>query len=1025
MLKNKVGSFGVVKNTKIDVNFDNFKISQGASLNGEPTIIVGKGYAVGYDSGSKEIEVIKNEWVNPIIFPQDGKYYWVKIEPQVDTLEKGVCSIDVNGNLVGVGTEFTRILRGQPNFPQVIRFYRLDKTDNYTKIQSALNPLEYTVAQVIDDQNVILQGSFNNENSLYYEVVGTFTPGYIVPNTDKGIYRKNGCKISLVQETSPTSAPNKPNHIVDKEFFIYRIKYENGQMKIEDFRNEIFKLDSEFDIEYISNLPIPNIGLTKVEFSQGSVKEVNNATVEWGFFSDSYDIFPGNGKITLLNGSGGKFKTSNDFQNGNFDGFRLYVLDYIKNDLNDDYYSSFEKIYKIRSSQKNGTAIDLILDNFSPLDFIPENYSSGVNYTCGQKVTTSLGTHKLVVASLSSISPVQPVYNNGTIYSVNQFVTYLNGTYRSLTNSNSGNAPDANPTFWELVWENYKSRIVVVPDCEEVILHAKVGDDLTDIVDTAGITGACGCTASPVDKIKSSYEQNHSYPAIFGRGVIPLLALNAEGTSKQDDLVYNIQYRTKNNKAISSRKVLPSDAVGYTDELGTAVSYNTDLIDNAFVKSIRSADSYQDFKDRIDTGDRLGWENIDDLEVNAAALAGRIIPIKVGTNKQRIIIKDSTKLTADIWIDLDVTLSKSGNEFEFHFEKFIDEDQQYKVNFIQGGLTGNILLQLGKELRQGDYIARFKYDKDELSWQVIKELNSFRGYNHFIPSNENFVLNTSVAGNTELAPDGQRVLVIEGDRNVIAINDDAGYGSFAYIKVKNGLPISELYLSKYGGSNNINLIKDGAEARDNNANIGSTEYFAFNSSANHGTNGTYFTTLTLDKVVHLVLGKKGWWGSERQGYYLQADSNIPLQLNNISAQLNPIGVSLGIGGEISVPSGVEYPGDTIWHRHTQHSLPNDGKNYYILLFGTQMHRFDDDNKTGWYRIKGRMLFDGNVVHNSYFGNDSSGSDKFDSWEHTHSHTWIGAITATGQKIALEANSENTNDFKVYLVKMNYILIPRP
>ncbi len=1027
IIKNKIGSFGVVKNNKIDQGFNNFKISQGTSLNGEPTIVVNEGYCVGYDQNKNSIEIIKNEWTKPIVFPQNGQYYWVKIEPEINFIEKGVCSIDENGNLIGVGTEFTKVLRGQPNFPQVIRFYRLDKTDNYTKIQSGLNPLEYTVAQVIDDQNVILQGDFLNENSLYYEVVGTFTPGYIIPEEDKGIFRKNGCKISLVQENSPTTEPNKPNHVVDREFFIYRIKYENGQMKIEDFRNEIFKLDSEFDIEYVSNLPIPNIGLVRVEFSQGSTKENNNAIVEWGFFSNSYDVFPGMGKITILNGSGGKFKTSNDFQNGDFDGFRIYVLDYIKNELNDDYYSSFEKIYKILNSQKNGTAIDLLLENFSPLDFIPEYYSSGVNYTYGQKVSTTLGTHRLVVSSLSGISPVQPTYNNGTIYSTNQFVTFLNGTYRSLSNSNSGNTPDANPSFWELVWENYKSKIVIVPDCEEVIIHVKVGDDLTEIVDTADITDNCSCEVSGVQKVKNSYEQNQSYPAIFGRGVVPLIALNLEGGEKQDELVYNIQYRTKNNKIISSRKVLPSDSIGYMDELGNMIPYDTTLIDYAFIKSIRSKESYQDFKERIDLGDKLGWENIDNLEDTASTFAGRIIPIKVGVNKQRIIIKDSGILTSDIWFDLNLIDVKSGNEFEFYFEKFIDENQQYKINFIQGGLTGNILYSLSSELRQGNYIIRFKYDGDFSSWHPIGELNSFKGYNHFKPtilSNETsgFILLTSNPKNTELAPDGKRVIILEGDRNVISINDDAGYGEFAYVRFKNNIPITELYLSKHKDSSDIKISKDGLEAEDLEAITGNKKYFCFNSSEKHDTNGDFFSILENETVLHLILGKKEWASNSRQGYYLVSNSNDRSEI--AKARKQPKVLSNTNNGLISpIPSG--NVSSTEGFDHTAVTLPNDGEEYFITIWGSFiMFPTPGNTEKTYFTTEGSLKIDGVVVHKSSHKLYGPGGalDTIDDWAVTHNHFWVGEIKAEGQSIMIASKTDQ--QYSVSNTRLDYLLLPK-
>ncbi len=1020
IVKNKIGSFGVLKNTKLDTNFSNFQITQGNPINGEPTIVVANGYAVGYNTPTKSLKIIKNEWNQPIIFPQNGKYYWVKIEAEENVLESGVVNIDTDGNMVGSGTKFTDVLRGQPDFPQVVRFYRVDKTDNYSKLQSALNPLEYTVAQVIDDQTAILQGDFNNENSLYYEVVGTFTPGFIVDELDKGVYRYDGCKISLVEEVSATGYPLKPFHVLNEEFFIYRIKFESGQMIIEDFRNELFKIDGEFDIEYISNAPIPNIGLTKVEFSLGATKETNIATVEWGFNSTSYDVFINDKKVTITSGNGGKYKTANDFQNGDFNGYRLYVLDTVKNETDDDYYSSFEKLFKIKTSQKNGTAIDLFLENFSPLDFIPENYSSAVNYTNKNKVTTTSGTYRLVVDALTGVSPVQPVWNTGTIYSVNQFVTFLGGTYRSLQNTNSGNSPDTTPLYWKKVWEQYKPKIVVVPDCEEICLYASIGTD------TVGFesTDPCNCQVGNVIQKDDRYTIEQFFPVIFGKAQMSLIAINAQASTKQDDLVYNIQYRTKNNKAFSTRKVFPSDAVGYTDELGTVVPYDTTLVDDAFVKSIRSSDSYQDFRDRIDLGDKLGWEVISNLETFAATFPSRIIPIAVGVNKQRIIITNSAKLTADLWIDLSLVKAKSGNDFEFHFLNPIDESSQYLVKFIQDGQTGTILYSIGSNLRSGDQILRVKYDSDAGLWNIIKENNAFRGYNHFTPG-PTVVLNTT--DNTEVAPDGKRTLVLEGDENVVILNDDGNYGEIAYIRFKNLQPINELYIAKLDGSTNINLIKDGAEARDNFAITGNPDLFAFCSNPSDGTDGTYFAVLDNSRMLHLVIGRKHWSADRLQGYNLVADSNVRSEVQSINTQIANQATyqSLGIGGDFPYIDGSGWPGENGIFNHTQNSILSNGKKYLMQVIVKFRVSSSDYPIGDRLTFISKLYFDGvqvDIIETGW----SVYAATVASLQTEHVLIYTAVVNANGQKLKIttqQTSTTGTTNFVINSLKNEIVYIP--
>jgi len=107
----------------------------------------------------------------------NGLWYWIKIAHQFINEEVGTVSIDVNGNLTGIDTKFTEVLRGAPNFPSKIRL-----------LDASYNLLDYEIVEVIDDTTVLLAGvasSFTAESTLTYALLGTFTPGHVRTPTDK------------------------------------------------------------------------------------------------------------------------------------------------------------------------------------------------------------------------------------------------------------------------------------------------------------------------------------------------------------------------------------------------------------------------------------------------------------------------------------------------------------------------------------------------------------------------------------------------------------------------------------------------------------------------------------------------------------------------------------------------------------------------------------------------------------------------------------------------------------------------
>ena len=111
---NEASTFGIIKNPN-DSGFMNFKVEAGTNAN--TLKIAQTSYAID-NSGN----YIVKEAEDNIALPGSG-WWWMKIFHAYSPLEEGTVSVDAFGNVVGVNTSFSSILRGYPNFPVKIRFY--------------------------------------------------------------------------------------------------------------------------------------------------------------------------------------------------------------------------------------------------------------------------------------------------------------------------------------------------------------------------------------------------------------------------------------------------------------------------------------------------------------------------------------------------------------------------------------------------------------------------------------------------------------------------------------------------------------------------------------------------------------------------------------------------------------------------------------------------------------------------------------------------------------------------------------
>lgn len=145
---------------------------------------------------------------------------WVILSRAITNYEAGTVSVTTDGTLTGVGTEFTKVLRGGDNFPNAVKF-----------IDSTKNVLNYEVINVVSDTSAVIAAPAVAENNLRYGVVGAFTPGFVPSSANELIYEYDSFQIRMVQSDTI------PEVQAGEEFIIAQLNWESGEMSIVDMRN--------------------------------------------------------------------------------------------------------------------------------------------------------------------------------------------------------------------------------------------------------------------------------------------------------------------------------------------------------------------------------------------------------------------------------------------------------------------------------------------------------------------------------------------------------------------------------------------------------------------------------------------------------------------------------------------------------------------------------------------------------------------------------------------------------------------
>lgn len=329
-------NFGVVNNTRLNGSFTNGLVEVGTTVG---TIKHSNLYAIDVNG-----QLIYKAATDNIALTNDNQWRWLKIKYASTANEIGTVSIDASGNVTGDGSiDFTDLLRGQPNIPSRVAFSN-----------ATLNTGEYDVLEVVDSDTIILQGTFSPESSLVMKVVGSFSPTAVIPSADKDIFQYDGCTMTLVLETVSETPPTL---LTDEEFVLARVKRNGATVVVQDKRLlNIYKTKADRVITGVVDTANALIGVEAIKYDQSlSTRENNLVFVAWSFRSNNWTVDTNTNKVTLNAGLGGKFKTTNDFTDGDFDGWRLYAKDGTYSIIQDSY--------------KSGSQINLILDSLEPTKF--------------------------------------------------------------------------------------------------------------------------------------------------------------------------------------------------------------------------------------------------------------------------------------------------------------------------------------------------------------------------------------------------------------------------------------------------------------------------------------------------------------------------------------------------------------------------------------------------------------------------------------------------------------------------------
>lgn len=341
---------------------DNFSV--GIDDFASRTLRVSAGYA--FDSSAN---LITGELTNGIQIPATDVWYWLKVKYAENKLEVGTVNVSASGAVVGVGTKFTEVLRGQAfNTASLIRFF--SPNGNFAPLNGTI---EYEVSSVDSDTEITL-ASFAptfDEANLKYAVVGTFTPSHEIQPEQEYIYRYDSVSFTLVAETTLNEQPafgvgeNENN-----TFWLARVKKTASDFFVHDKRSRFWKSLDSVKITDMDNILNYVVGVEAVKFEGANAPRANNNVyVAWGLKSNNFTFIPENRQLTLSTASGGCVQNIAQISafNRDFSGWRVYK------DSDGVFSNTYCKI--VSSSYPTSNTLRLTLEVADP------NFFAGVSDT--------------------------------------------------------------------------------------------------------------------------------------------------------------------------------------------------------------------------------------------------------------------------------------------------------------------------------------------------------------------------------------------------------------------------------------------------------------------------------------------------------------------------------------------------------------------------------------------------------------------------------------------------------------------
>jgi len=433
---------------------NNFKVEEGSTVG---TIkLANTSYAL--DSEGK---LIVKKPIDNINVPA-GTWYWVIVKHEYEIFEEGTVSIATDGTLTGTNTKFLEVLRGQPNFPAKIKFWK-------SKTVAALNNGDYEVLYVGADDSATLQGVFSNESNLYYSVVGTFTPGFSIPAGYKNIFQYDGCidwdAVAGGFVDAGTGSDPTPYSLGANEYVVAAIKSDAVTVEIRDYRRDNpYQTKADYDLRKVLSNTNYAIGITEIMYSHYNSGSSNSLVkMEWAFKGTAFSLVPQDRQIVITLGSGGKLKSVSDHQDNYFDGWRVYS-------------EGSGKPMKVLTSLRGvgGTTIILNMDDYDYTKLAAADYvlvvpdADEIEIKC---VAATSGFDDYPNSTFNFKFPINRDYGYCPLpIIINPYIDYYfyyrnitNGEYSSVNNDWMILPPDAAYGYYAEDQHNYKGDLIGSP----------------------------------------------------------------------------------------------------------------------------------------------------------------------------------------------------------------------------------------------------------------------------------------------------------------------------------------------------------------------------------------------------------------------------------------------------------------------------------------------------------------------------------------------------------------------------------